>query len=136
MLESITPWLQVNPRVGIIIIATLISFFISLVNYFVLDKEKMHSLKKRQKEIQEELKKHKDNPTKLMELNQEMLSHMGASFKHSLKPMMITIIPLIIIFPIVRGILLETEIAKTWFWWYILSSLVASSIFRKLLKLP
>lgn len=136
MIEIVQQWMQAYPRTGIVVAAILVSLFISLVNYFVLDKEKMHSLRNRQKEIQEEMKKHKDNPTKLMELQKEMFSHMGSTFKHSLKPMMITFIPLILLFPMLRTTLLTTEIAKTWLWWYIGSSLVASMIFRKLFKLP
>lgn len=136
VIESITALMQAYPRSAVIVAALLISFFISLVNYFVLDKEKMHEIKRRQKDLQEEMKKHKDNPQKLMELQKEMFSHMGATFKHSMKPMLITFIPLILLFPILRSVLLTTEIAKTWFWWYLGSSLIGSIIFRKLLKLP
>jgi uncharacterized membrane protein (DUF106 family) len=136
VIEIIQSWAVAYPRTFIIVAAILISLFISIVNYFVLDKEKMHALKARQKEIQEEMKKHKDNPTKLMELQKEMFTHMGSSFKHSMKPMLITFIPLILIFPVMRNALATTVIAKSWFWWYIGSSLVSSMIFRKWFKLP
>jgi len=136
VLEFIQPFMQSNPRTSVIIAALLISFFISLVNYFVLNKEKMHEIKGKQKALQEEMKKHKDNPEKLMELQKEMFSHMGETMKHSMKPMLITFIPLIILFPILRGMLLTTEIAGTWFWWYLGSSIIGSMVFRKLLKLP
>ncbi|HLF53820.1 MAG TPA: hypothetical protein VI544_01450, partial [Candidatus Nanoarchaeia archaeon] len=79
---------------------------------------------------------HKDNPQKLMELQKEMFSHMGATMRHSMKPMLITLVPLIILFPMLRNALLTTEIAGTWFWWYLGSSLIGSIIFRKLFKLP
>ena len=98
MIEIITQWMQAHPLQGVIIASILISFFISLVNYLVLDKEKMRELRKRQKEIQEEMKNHKDNPTKMMELQKEMFAHIGTSFKHSMKPMLITFIPIILIF--------------------------------------
>jgi len=136
VLEFIQPFMQSNPRTSVIIASLLISFFISLVNYFVLNKEKMHEIKGKQKALQEEMKKHKDNPEKLMELQKEMFSHMGETMKHSMKPMLITFIPLIILFPILRGMLLTTEIAGTWFWWYLGSSIIGSMVFRKLLKLP
>jgi uncharacterized membrane protein (DUF106 family) len=136
VLEFIQPFMQSYPRTSVIVAALLISFFISLVNYFVLNKEKMHEIKGKQKALQEEMKKHKDNPEKLMELQKEMFSHIGETMKHSMKPMLITFIPLIILFPILRGMLLTTEIAGTWFWWYLGSSIIASMIFRKLFKLP
>lgn len=136
VLEFIQPFMQSYPHLAVILAALLISFFISLVNYFVLDKERMHEIKSKQKALQEEMKNHKDNPQKLMELQKEMFSHMGETMRHSMKPMLITFIPLIILFPILRKMLLETAIASTWFWWYLASSIISSMIFRKLFKLP
>lgn len=132
----ILEFIEANPRTGIIAIAVLISFFISLVNFFFLDKEKMRASKKRQKELQEELKKYKDDPAKVMEINKEMMSHIGDTFKHSLRPMIITVIPVLLIFGWMKGIVAETTIAKTWFWWYLGSAIVSSIVFRKLFKLP
>ena len=135
-LEFIQSFFQSYPRTAVIIASLLISLFISVVNYFVLNKERMQEIKKRQKDLQEEMKQHKDNPQRMMELQKEMFSHMGETFKHSMKPMMITFIPIILLFPIVRNLLLSTEIASTWFWWYLGASIVSSMIFRKLFKLP
>ena len=135
-MEFIQPFVEASPRISIILAAFIISLFISLVNYFVLDKERMHEIKGRQKALQEEMKKHKDNPQRLMELQKEMFSHMGETFKHSMKPMLITFVPLILLFPLLRSALLTTEIAKTWFWWYLVTSLISSTVLRKLLKLP
>lgn len=132
----IAEFVQSYPHVSIIALGLTISLLISLVNYFVLDKEKMRKLKDRQKEIQKEMKDHKDNPQKLMELQKEMLSQAGETMKHSLKPMLITFVPILLIFGFAKGLFAPTAIAKTWIWWYIGSSLVGSIAFRKLLKLP
>lgn len=128
--------IQQNPKTSIIVMALVISFFVSLVNYFVLDKDKMRDIKNRQKAIQNEMKQHKDNPQKMMELQKEMFSYVGESFKHSFKPMLITLIPILLIFGFLRKEFIETSIAKTWFWYYIAASLAGSIIFRKLFKLP
>lgn len=128
--------IQANPRTSIIGIAVLISFFISLVNFFVLDKEKMKEVKLKQKELQAQMKLHKDDPVKVMELNKEMMSHVKDSFKHSLKPMIITIIPVLLAFGWIKGVIAETTLAKTWFWWYLGSAIASSLVFRKLFKLP
>ena len=96
----------------------------------------MREIKERQKALQAEMKKHKDNPQKMMDLQKEMFSHVGESFKHSMKPMLITFIPIVLFFPLIRSALITTEIAKTWFWWYLGTSIVASMAFRKLFKLP
>ena len=135
-IEFIQAFMQSYPRLAVIIAALLISFFISLVNFFVLDKEKMHEIKGKQKALQEEMKNHKDNPQKLMELQKEMFSHMGETMRHSMKPMLITFLPLIILFPVLRNMLLTTAIASTWFWWYLAASIISSLVFRKLFKLP
>lgn len=128
--------IQVNPRIGILIISALVSLFISLINYFVMDKEKVRKMKERQKELNAQMKEHKHNPEKIMELNKEMMSHVADNFKNSFKPMIITIIPIFVVFAWIRNIFNETAIASTWFWWYLFGAIVASIIFRKLFKLP
>lgn len=129
-------FIQSYPKISIILAALIISFFISLVNYFILDKEKMREIKDKQKALQEQMKMHKDNPQKIMELNKEMFSHTGEMMKHSFKPMLITFIPIILFFGYIKNAFISTEIAKTWFWWYLGASILGSIIFRKLFKLP
>jgi len=121
--------IQAYPTTSIILFGLAISFLISLVNYFMLDKERMRELKKKQKDIQAEMKNHKENPEKVMALQKEMMSH-------SFKPMLITIIPILIFFSFIKGVYTTTIIAKTWIWWYIGSSIVGSIIFRKVFDLP
>ncbi|MBS3065812.1 DUF106 domain-containing protein [Candidatus Pacearchaeota archaeon] len=136
VVEFIQQFAQSSPRIFVILVSILVSLFISAVNYFVLNKERMREIKERQKALQAEMKKHKDNPQKMMDLQKEMFSHVGESFKHSMKPMLITFIPIVLFFPLIRSALITTEIAKTWFWWYLGTSIVASMAFRKLFKLP
>lgn len=123
-----------NPQIGIVFLAGLISLFISSVNYFVMDKEKVRTGKERQKELQKQIKEHKDNPEKMMKLQKEMMSHMGENFKHSLKPMMITMLPILVVFYWIRDIFSEALVG--WFWYYLVSALIFSMVFRKLFKLP
>jgi uncharacterized membrane protein (DUF106 family) len=133
---GITAFIQANPRLSIILISIVVSFFISLINYLVLDKEKVRALREKQKTLNEEMKKHKDNPQKMMEIQKEMFSHMGENLRHSFKPMIITTIPLLIVFGLIRGEFNETTLASTWIWYYIGASIIASIFFRKLFKLP
>ena len=129
-------FIQANPRIGIIAISVAVSFFISLVNYFVLDKQKMREMKDKQKKLNEEMKANRGNPEKIMELNKELLSHTMETFKHSFKPILITIIPILIVFNWIKEIFAETTIASSWFWWYLISAIISSLIFRKIFKLP
>jgi uncharacterized membrane protein (DUF106 family) len=128
--------IQTYPRGSIIGISVLVSLFISLINFFVLDKEKVRHGKKRQKELNKELKSHKDNPEKMMAIQKEMMSHTMDTLKHSFKPMLITLIPILVVFSWIKGAYAETSIASSWLWYYIISAIVASLVFRKLFKLP
>jgi uncharacterized membrane protein (DUF106 family) len=133
---AIIELINLYPRWSIIIIAVVLSLFISLINYFVLDKEKMKGMKARQKEIQKEMKEHKQDQAKQTELSKELLSHTMENMKHSFKPMLITIIPILVVFWWIKGVYAETAIASSWFWWYLGAAIASSLIFRKLFKLP
>jgi uncharacterized membrane protein (DUF106 family) len=129
-------YIQTNPKISIIVIASLVSLFISLINYFVMDKDKVRKMKSRQKELNKEMKENKHNPEKVLELNKELMSHIGENFRHSIKPMLITIIPVLVVFSWIKNIFAETAISGSWFWWYLVAAIVASMVFRKLFKLP
>jgi uncharacterized membrane protein (DUF106 family) len=124
------------PRTSLIIIAGLVSFFITLVNYFVLDEDQVRASKAKQKELQKQIKEHKGNPAKAMEIQKEMMGHALDNMRHSLKPMLITMIPVIIVFWLLRDTFAQTAIAGSWLWYYIISAIAFSLIFRKLFKLP
>ena len=134
--------IQANPRISIIIFSVVVSFLISLVQHFVLDKDKVRNAKAKQKELREKIKEHKDDQAKVMELNQEMFQHSMAAAKHSFKPLLITIIPALVFFAWMKNIFEETVIGGTsflfpvWLWYYIGTAIVVSPIFRKLFKLP
>jgi uncharacterized membrane protein (DUF106 family) len=109
--------------------------FITIVTHFVTDREVMREIKRKQKWIQQEMKKYKDNADKMMELNKQMMEHLPEQMKQSFKPMLITIVPLLIFFFWLRGVFATTIIASTWIWWYIGSSIIFSMILRKVFKL-
>jgi uncharacterized membrane protein (DUF106 family) len=125
-------------RISMILFVSLISLAITIVNYFVLDKDKMREIKSRQKTLQAELKEHQKagNQEKMMELNKELLSQTGEMMRHSFKPMIITIVPIIFLLSWIKGTYAETTIAGSWFWWYLIGAISSSIIFRKLFKLP
>ena|SRR3989344_9265810 len=126
------------PRVSIIVIAIVISFFITVINYFFIDQNRMREIKTRQKVLQKEMKEHQKagNTDKLMELQKELFSYTGEMFKHSMKPMLITIVPILVLFAFIKNVYAGTALAKTWFWYYLISAIVGSIIFRKVFRLP
>ena len=99
------------------------------------DKKRMKEIKDKQKRLREEMKQYKDNPTKMMEINKQMMEDMPEQLKHSFKPMLVTIIPLLILFNWLRATFAITAIAGSWFWWYIISSIAFSMILRKVFGL-
>ncbi|MEK6800413.1 MAG: EMC3/TMCO1 family protein [Nanoarchaeota archaeon] len=130
--------LMLYPKAGVIILGLLISLFVTIINYFFLNKEKMREIKSRQKEIQAQIKEHQKagNHEKLMDLNKEMLSHSMEMMKHSFTPMLITMVPMLLFFSFIRGVYSQTIISSSWFWYYLISAIVGNIIFRKLFKLP
>jgi uncharacterized membrane protein (DUF106 family) len=136
--------IQQYPRASIIIISLTVSLFVTLINYFFLNKEKMKEIKERQKVLKEEMKRHQKagNQEKLMELNRELLSHSMEMFRHSFKPMLITIIPIILLFSFVKTAYVNTAlaanwfIAPKWFWYYLLGAIAGGMIFKKIFRMP
>lgn len=132
---AIAELIQAYPTLSIIGLAFIVTLAISIVNFFMVDREKMKEIKDRQKALRKDMKQFKDNPEKMMELNQKMLEDLPEQMKHSFKPMIITLIPLLILFAWLRSTYAETAIASTWLWWYIGTSIVFSIIIRKLFGL-
>lgn len=123
--------IQNNPISSILILSLLATIFITIVNFFMVDRTKMKEIKEKQKALRQEVKKYKDNPQKMMEFNKQMIEGMPEQLKHSLKPMIITTIPMLILFVWLRSIFIMTAIASTWIWWYIGSSIIFNICLRK-----
>ena len=131
----ITEFIQNSPRISILLLSFLVTLFITIVNYFMVDKVRMKEIKEKQKRLRAEMKQYRDNPSKMMELNKQMMEDMPEQLKHSFKPMIVTIIPLIILFKWLRTTYAITTIAGTWFWWYIGASIFFSMILRRVFGL-
>lgn len=124
-----------NPKLSIVIISFLISLFVTVIRYFMTDKEKMREIKEKQKKLRAEMKMYKNNPEKMMELNRKMIDDLPEQMKQGFKPMIITLIPILLIFAWMKSVYAVTEIANSWLWWYIISSIIFSIILGKIFKL-
>ena len=120
-----------SPKVSIAVFSVLVTLISTLVQKKFTDQEHLKSLKKRQKEIQKEIKKTKE-PSAMQELNAEMLKLTGVMFKKSMKPMFVTMIPFLLLFAWLRGV--YSPILSGWLWYYIGYSVLASIVLRKVLK--
>ena len=127
----IIEYIESSPKMSIIVISLLVAIFTTTVRYYMVDREKMKVIRARQKELRKDLKKFRDNPEKMMEINKQMMEDMPEQMKQSFKPMMITLIPLLILFKWLWSAYELTSISGTWLWWYIGSSIIFSIFLSK-----
>ena len=125
---AIVDFIYANPILSLAIIAFLVTFFITLVTWLVTDKERMRELKDRQKELQKKAREHQKNGNTdaMLEVNKQLMQEMPEMMKHSFKPMLITLIPILVIFSALRGIYRETSLGGWWILYYIIFSLIFS----------
>jgi uncharacterized membrane protein (DUF106 family) len=124
--------LQAYPRASISLIAILVSIFMVIVYKYTTNQTRMKEIKDMNKKYQEEMKLHKGNPEKLMEIQKQVLSLSGEMMKHSLIPMMVTMLPLFILIIWLRNIYGVTSIAGSWIWYYIIVGIFSNTILRKI----
>jgi len=132
MLEQLASLLTAYPKPGIIIISFLITLIMTLVTKYFTDQNRMKELKDIQKSCQIKLKNAKGDAKTQAEIQKQIMDCSMELMKHSFKPMLITFIPIILLFSWIRG--LYTEILAKWIWWYLGSAIVSSMILRKVLK--
>lgn len=116
---------------SLIVISFLVTLISTLLQKWLTNQEHLKNLKKRQKEIQKELKGCKDGKI-MKELNAEMMKLTGLMFKSSLKPTFVTIIPFLLLFAWLRGIY-STAMGSSWIWYYLGFSILSSMLLRKVL---
>ena len=133
MIMAIMKMITAYPKISIAVFSVLVTLASTLVHKWLTNQEHLRSLKKRQKEIQKELKNCKDDCV-MKELNAEMLKLTGVMFKSSMKPIFVTIVPFLLLFGWLRGVYVPL-IGNSWIWYYLGYSIVASIILRKILKL-
>ncbi|MDP1728849.1 MAG: EMC3/TMCO1 family protein [archaeon] len=124
-----------NPKTSIVIISFTIALIMTILSALITNKQLLKDIKEKQKRLREEMKQHKDNPQKMMEINKQMMEDFPKQMKESMKISLVTMIPLLFLFGWLRGIFSQTAIAGNWIWWYIVGSLVFSMFFRKVFKL-
>jgi uncharacterized membrane protein (DUF106 family) len=93
------PILKLPPLLGVIIIALVITFLITLVYKLTTDQKKMKKLKEDLKEFQKKTKNlSKENPQKALEIQQQAMQKNMEYMKHSFKSTLYTLLPVLIIF--------------------------------------
>ncbi|MCD6559735.1 hypothetical protein DRN43_00210 [Thermococci archaeon] len=157
--------LMQHPMGVVTISGIILGAFFTLLNYFLVDQSKMKKLQEMNKEFQKELKeaqakKDEKKMRKLQQKQMEMLKLQNEVMKDSmLKPMLFTLPIFWIFFGWMRRWLTEVAIIKVpfkfflfdwihgmyhsalpadelgFFGWYFLTSMIVSSVLRKLLDM-
>ncbi|RME53077.1 DUF106 domain-containing protein [Candidatus Woesearchaeota archaeon] len=92
------PLLLLPPWLGILIIASVISVLVTVAYKYLTDQERMRTLKAEMKQLQQDMKRFKDDPKKLMEVQSKLMPKNLEYMRHSFRPTLFTMIPIIIIF--------------------------------------
>jgi uncharacterized membrane protein (DUF106 family) len=129
---GINEFIIANPLLSILLISFLITLVMTLVTKRFTNQNRMRELKQISKACQIKLKDAKGDMKKSAEINQEMLQCSMELMKHSMKPMFITMIPILLLFSWIRGF--YSAILPHWFWWYFGASILSSSVLRKILN--
>ncbi len=131
-----------NPY-SLIIISFIITLFITLVYKFATDQKRLKEMKQETEELKKQIKEaqKESNQARMTELSKKSLEKSMEQFKHSFKPMLITFLPIILIFgwlsetyTDVNGEQIKVLFGLSWFWSYIIFSIIFNIILRKLLK--
>jgi uncharacterized membrane protein (DUF106 family) len=121
---------------GMLIIIIIISLITTLVQKYGTDQETLKQMKKEQKELNKEMQKYKEHPEKLLEFQKKQLEFMPKMMKLSMRPIIFTAVPFILLFRWFYDFFATTGNVKffgllSWFWFYLIMTLIFSSVFRK-----
>jgi len=124
---------------GMAVVVLFINLVQTLIHKYTTDQEGLKKLKEEQKEFQAKMKELKDQPEKMMELQKQQMSNLPKSFSMSMKSMAYTAVPLILFFRWFDDFfeaLGDPDILFSFGWLgsYIIFSIIASMILRKVLK--
>lgn len=130
--------LKVNLNLGMTILVFIISIFMTLVQKYTTDQKTLKEMRAEQKLIQEQMKKLEVGSKEHTELNMKLMKFIGPMFKLSMRPIVYTAIPIILLFRWFSDYFVTSKFLffgfLNWFWFYLVGSIIFSSILRKILK--
>lgn len=142
ILDYLFGWLiKWSPLGALIVITFLMTLLVTLIYKYATNQRAMKEAKDEVKEIQKKIKADKDDPKKVLEHNKLIMEKQMMLFKHSFKPMLITLLPILLLFSWLRATYVPAItnngnlfIGLDWLWTYIIFSMIFSLTLRKLLK--
>src|SRR3989344_4008462 len=121
-----------NMNFGMIAIVLAISVIMTLIQKYGTDQKTMRELK-------EEQKKYKEHPEKMTELSKKQMELIPKTMKLGMRPIVYTAIPLILFFRWFMDFFSTVGDFKffgilSWFWFYLIGTIIFSSILRKVMN--
>ncbi len=131
--------LRLNLTLGMLLVVFVITLITTLIQKYATDQKALKELKQEQKILQEEMKKYKDNPAKISELSKKQLEFIPRTFKLTSRSVLFTGIPFILFFRWFYDFFNAMGEPKffgflSWFWFYLIFTMIFSSILRKMMK--
>lgn len=130
--------LNFNLTLGMTILIFLLSVFTTVIQKYATDQKTLREMKEEQKKLQEDLKKLEVGSKEHTELSMKSMKFIGPMFKLSMRSIVYTAIPFILFFRWFTDYFSLVDFRffgfLSWFWFYLLGSIIFSSILRKLLN--
>lgn len=138
-----------NLNWAVVIISGVLTLIMTLIQKFTTDQETLREIKKEQKRLNEEMKNFRDNPEKMLEFQNKNFETMGRAMEITSRPIIYTIIPLVLFFRWFSDFFSNIEPTKifgifatdgtflllpSWLWAYIIVSIFFTIIFRRAFK--
>lgn len=127
-----------NTYLGMFVIVFLITIITTLAQKYLTDQISLKKMKEEQKILQEEMKKYKEHPEKVMALQKKQMEFIPKTFDLTMKPLLFTFIPFILFFRWFNDYFTTNPFTffgfLSWFWFYLIGSIIFSSILRKIFK--
>ena len=118
---------------GFLIIVAIIALILTLAQKLFTNQVELKKLRQEQKAVQQEMKQYRDQPEKLMELQKKSFETMPKMMHLAFRSFAYTGIPIILFFRWFQEIL-DPIYGGWWLLYYIIATMVFSTIFRKVLK--
>lgn len=97
------PLLNINPFLGILVISLVISVIVTVAYKYLTNQTEMKRLKEEQKNYQKRMKELKEHPEEMVKIQKEAMKKNMEYMKHSFKPTLFTMLPLLLIFSWMTG---------------------------------
>jgi uncharacterized membrane protein (DUF106 family) len=126
-----------NLNFGMLIVVLVITILTTIVQKYATDQKTLKEMRKEQKEIQNQMKEFKNHPEKLMELQKKQFAMMPRQMKLSMRSIVYTGIPFILFFRWFQDYFSALPegtkffLGLSWFWFYLISTMIFSTILRK-----